>query len=178
MRILAVVGALAIVLAIAAGVFFFGGFYNVAASEEESGPVAWALQRVRQASIARRAAELRPPMSLDDPAVVQAGARAFGERGCKDCHGAPGVEWEKYSEGMQPDPPNLKEVAEVLTPGEIFWAVKNGIRMTGMPSFALIKAEDREIWSIAAFVKKFASVSPEQYKTWTAPAGSAADSSK
>ena len=32
MRILALIGALAILGAIAAGVFFFGGYYNVAAS--------------------------------------------------------------------------------------------------------------------------------------------------
>ena len=42
MRLLAVIGALAIVVAIGAAVFFFFGFYSVAATED-SAPVAWVL---------------------------------------------------------------------------------------------------------------------------------------
>ena len=178
MRSLALIGILAIVIAVAAAVFFIGGFYNVAATDEHPKVVDWALAYVRQASITRHAGNAPPPISLDDPAIVQAGARAFEERGCKDCHGAPGVEWEKYSEGMQPDPPNLKEVAPELSPAEIFWVVKNGIKMTAMPGFSLIKVDDKEIWTIVAFVKKFASVSPADYKAWTSPASPAAGAAK
>ena len=48
---LAVIGVLAILGAIAAVVFFFGGFYNVAASEEDPAIVNWALVHIRRASI-------------------------------------------------------------------------------------------------------------------------------
>jgi len=34
-----------------------------------------------------------------------------------------------------PDPPDLKEVSAERKPGELFWVIKNGIKMTGMPSF-------------------------------------------
>ena len=133
---LAFIGLLAIVVAIAAVGFFFGGFYNVAASEEDPQIVTWALPKVREASIDRHSAGLRPPqgMSLDDQAVIQAGAKAFSQRGCTNCHGGPGVEWAKFSEGLHPDPPELKEVADD-EPRMIFWVIKNGINMTGMPSF-------------------------------------------
>jgi mono/diheme cytochrome c family protein len=57
--------------------------------------------------------------------------------------------------------------------GEIFWVIKNGIGMTGMPSFARIKVQDPEIWAITAFVKKIPSVSPADYKTWTNASASA-----
>ena len=46
--------------------------------------------------------------------------------------------------------------------------IKNGINMTGMPSFARIEVGDEEIWKIAAFVKKLPNVSPEDYKKWSA----------
>ncbi len=108
MRLLAVIGALAIVVAIGAAVYFFGGFYSVAATEEIA-PVAWVLTHVRQASVDRHAAE-GPPMSLDDPALVRAGAHAFVTRSCMNCHGAPGVKWAKFTEGMQPYPPDLKDI--------------------------------------------------------------------
>ena len=109
-------------------------------------------------------------MSLDDAAVVEAGARAFNERGCVNCHGAPGVQWSKWSEGLRPDPPDLKEeIVDHREPRELFWVVKNGIKMTGMPSFGAAEVPDREIWSIVAFLKKLPTVSPENFKTWTAP---------
>jgi len=47
--------------------------------------------------------------------------------------------------------------------------VKNGINMTGMPSFAQAGAKDDEIWSIVAFLKKLPGVSEADYKAWTAP---------
>jgi mono/diheme cytochrome c family protein len=166
-RILAGIGALAIVIAIAAAVFFFGGFYNVAASEPDPGIVNWALTKIRMASIDRHA-RLTSPVDLDSPEVIRAGARAFSERGCANCHGAPGVKWQKFSEGQNPDPPDLKEIAHEREPGQLFWVIKNGIKMTGMPSFGAIGATDTEIWPIVAFVRKLPNISEDDFKAWSA----------
>jgi mono/diheme cytochrome c family protein len=168
MRLLAVIGALAIVAAIGAAVFFFGGFFSVAGTAEDPGFVNWALVHVRLASIDRHATD-RPPSSLDDPALVQAGARVFSERGCVNCHGGPGVEWAKFSEGLRPDPPDLKDVVNDREPRHLFWVIKNGIKMTGMPSFGAIGTDDKDIWSIVAFLKKLPSVSEADFKAWAAP---------
>ena len=165
MKFLSLIGALAILAAIAAGVFFFGGFYNIAATEPDLGVVAWALEHVREASIDRHATAT-PPASFDSPANVQAGARAYAARGCVNCHGAPGVTWAKFSEGLHPDPPDLKDVVKELEPKEIFWVVRNGINMTGMPSFAANVANEMELWQISAFVKKIGDVSEADYKAW------------
>jgi mono/diheme cytochrome c family protein len=168
MRILAVVGALALIVGISAAVFFFGGFYSVAGTVEDPAIVRWALIQVRTASIDRHAQD-RPPASINDPASVQAGAKAFAAHNCANCHGAPGVGWAKFSEGLHPDPPDLKEVVDHISPSQLFWVIKNGINMTGMPSFALAGVKDDEIWSIVAFLKKLPSVSEADYKVWTAP---------
>jgi mono/diheme cytochrome c family protein len=167
-KFLALIGFLAIVGAIAAAVFFFGGFYSVAGTADEPAIVKWILVHVRTASIAKHAKD-KPPMSLDDPTVVKAGAKAFAERGCANCHGAPGVSWAKFSEGLKPDPPDLKDLANERDPEQLFWVIKNGINMTGMPSFGMIEVPDRDIWSIVAFIKKLPSVSEADYKSWTAP---------
>ena len=167
MRILAVIGGLAIVIAIVAASYFLGGFYSVAASSEDAGPVAWALTRVRTASIARRAGD-KPPFALDDIAMIRDGARHYAQYGCPSCHGAPGVEWSKFSEGLNPGPADLSEIAKERDAPAIFWVVKNGIRMTGMPSFGKAGVPDKELWQIAAFVKKLPSVSEADYKSWAA----------
>jgi mono/diheme cytochrome c family protein len=166
MRILAIIGALAIVVVIAAAVFFFGGFYSVAATEQDTGVVAWALVNVRQSSIDRHATDA-PPGSLDDAAVVRTGARAYSQNGCVRCHGGPGVDWSKFSEGLNPGPPDLKEVATELPPRQLFWVIKNGIKMTGMPGFGGIGVSDQDIWAIVAFLKKLPSISNEDFKAWS-----------
>jgi mono/diheme cytochrome c family protein len=170
MRLLAIIGILAILATIGAAVFFFGGFYSVAATAEEPAFVKWALIRVRLASIDRHATD-QPPSSLDDPALVQAGARAFAERGCVNCHGAPGAEWAKFSEGLRPDPPDLTKVVKDREPRHLFWVIKNGVHMTGMPGFALTGTEDKDIWAMVAFLKKLPSVSETDFKAWTAQGG-------
>ena len=72
MKILALIGGLAILIAIGTAVFFFGGFYSVAGTAQDPAIIASALIRVRQASISHHATDI-PPMSLDDPAVVGGG---------------------------------------------------------------------------------------------------------
>jgi mono/diheme cytochrome c family protein len=168
MRRFAVIGILGIVGAVGAAVFFFGGFYSVAGTAYEPAIVKWALVQVRSASINRHAHD-QPPATFNNPVTVQAGARAFAAQGCANCHGAPGVDWAKYSEGLHPDPPDLKELVNDRTPSQLFWVIKNGINMTGMPSFALAGAKDEDIWAITAFLKKLPTVSEADYKAWTAP---------
>ena len=165
MRLLSFIGALGIIVAVCAAVFFFGGFFNIAATEEDPGIVNWALIKVRMASIARHAG-VTPSVNLDDPTIVQAGARAYAMRGCVNCHGAPGAAWQKFSEGLRPDPPDLRDLVKERTPAQLFWVIKNGINMTGMPNFG--EAPDQELWSIVAFLKKLPAVSDEEFKTWSA----------
>ena len=168
MRILAAIGAVAVIAAFGAAVFFLGGFYNVAGTSEDPALVNWALARVRTASIVRHAHDA-PPGNFNDAANVPAGAREFAKHGCAHCHGAPGVNWAKYSEGLHPDPPNLKDVVNDRTPEQLFWVIKNGINMTGMPSFKLAGAKDEDLWLIVAFLKKLPTVAEADYKAWTAP---------
>ncbi len=167
MRILAIIGALAILAAVGAAVFFFGGFWSVAEIEDDPGIVNWALSSVRMASVARHATDT-PPANLDDAATVKSGARAYAAIGCVNCHGGPGVGWAKFSEGLKPIPADLKAMATARTPSELFWVIRNGVKMTGMPSFGLAGAKDEDIWTIVAFIRKLPAVSDADYKAWAA----------
>ena len=99
LKFLASIGVLAILSVVAVAIYFFGGFYNVAGSAGDSDLVTWALTHIRTASIARHAND-SPPVSFSEPASVEAGAQAFSTRGCINCHGGPGVNWAKFSEGL------------------------------------------------------------------------------
>src|SRR5262245_51890058 len=102
------------------------------------GPKTWAMVR----SSLRRRFRLGP-RAPTAPAIPLA-----------QCHGAPGVKWSKFSERLNPGPADLSEIAKERMVSAIFWVVKNGIHMTGMPSFAKIGVPDNQLWQITAFVKK------------------------
>lgn len=166
LRVLALVGLIAIVAAVGAAVYLFEGFYDVAANSGARGLMDRAIERIRDASVSRRATVM-PPTTLNDQQTIQAGARQFSELGCVKCHGAPGIRRDLFGRAMNPGPPGLKTLSE-NDPAEIFWIVKNGIRMTGMPSFGKAGVSDDKIWEVVAFVKKLQAVSADNYKAWTA----------
>ena len=163
---LALIGLLAILGGVGAATFFFGGFFNVAANHPDPNIVNWALVEVRKASVTRRATD-RSPGSLVDPDMIEAGSVAYTKNGCINCHGEPGVQSAKFSEGLDP-PPDLRKVVTDRRPEELFWVIKNGIKMSAMPSFGLDKPPVRNntIWAIVAYLRKLSSVSDANFKAW------------
>src|SRR4051794_36696734 len=57
-------------------------------------------------------------------------------------------------------PPDLAFAAHRYTAPELFWIIKNGIKMTGMPAWA--DHSDEEIWATAAFLQKLGGGMTEQ----------------
>jgi len=47
--------------------------------------------------------------------------------------------------GLYPQPPDLANAATLYSPAELFWIVKNSIKMTGMPSWR--DHSDEELWA-------------------------------
>jgi mono/diheme cytochrome c family protein len=59
-----------------------------------------------------------------------------------------------FGMGLNPAPPDLGDSAAELSPATIFWFAKNGIKMTGMPSFSKMFSEP-ELWAITTYIKTF-----------------------
>ncbi|WP_274425322.1 c-type cytochrome [Chelativorans sp. YIM 93263] len=140
--------------------FVYSGFYNVAATEQHTPPVYWLLQTVMNRSVAVRARDLEVP-DLSSDERFDAGLQLYQDH-CVQCHGAPGVAPAPFSLSMTPVPPAIVQVGLELSAAEIFWTVKHGVKMTGMPGWSF-KLTDEEIWDIAAFVVTAPLLSPSQY---------------
>lgn len=151
--------ALLLLLLVIAAVVAFGGLYPVAASSPHSAPVRWLLTESREHSVKRSAAGLTSPQF--SAADIRLGAGHFKGM-CQECHGGPGAEPEEFAAGMNPRPPNLAKAAGDLSVSEVFWIEKNGLRMTGMPSFAKTDPDD-DLWKVAAFVKAMSKMSAAEY---------------
>ena len=63
--------------------------------------------------------------------------------------------------GLYPQPPDLALTAQAYTDGELFWILKHGIKMTGMPAWT--DHSDKELWTTVAFVRKLPGMTPEDY---------------
>jgi len=99
--------------------------------------------------------------SANDPSALEEGLDHYKEN-CVICHNAPGVPGTEISKGLNPPAPSLDSAdVQELKDGEIFWTIKNGIRMTGMPAFGPTHS-DHEIWEIAAFVRHLPKLTNEE----------------
>src|SRR5438477_1690593 len=75
------------------------------------------------------------PIQADEAAYL-AGAQIYKEH-CAVCHGLPNGQQTAIAQGMFPKAPKLMVGTGVTDdpPGESYWKVAGGIRMTGMPGF-------------------------------------------
>jgi len=142
-------------------IFIYSGWYNVSAMNEESGIIKWVLDTTSNNSIESRSEDISPP-NLNDPEMIGEGFEHYNEM-CVSCHGAPGHEETELSKGLNPPAPYLVKAANFIDAKEMFWATKNGIKMTGMPSWGKTHS-DKKIWAIVAFMKKLPSISAEEYE--------------
>ena len=136
------------------------GSYDVAATRGHAPVVRWAVDTTMRNSVEGQAAELQPPAPITREMLV-AGAHEYAEM-CAHCHAAPGRERSGWAQGMRPQPPHLTRAAREWRPREIFWIVKHGIKMTGMPAFGPTH-EDEALWNVAAFVSQLPGMTAEQY---------------
>lgn len=162
MRFLATLGVLFLTGLAAGGFYMLSGAYNVAATEAHAGPLAWFLDTSMERSVRYHAEEVAIP-DLSDAGLLESGFSHYDAM-CAECHGAPGMEPSEVGQGLNPSPPLLTEEAPEWTPAELFWIVKHGVKMTGMPAFGPTH-EDGDLWALVAFLQELPTMSPEEYRT-------------
>ena len=99
----------------------------------------------------------QPPFGTSED-VYEAGATVYKQQ-CASCHGSPGAD-VPFAKAMYPVAPQLWKkhahgnVVGVSDdePGETFWKVKNGIRLSGMPAFGHVLSAD-EMWDVSLLLK-------------------------
>src|SRR6202167_2496943 len=87
-----------------------------------------------------------------DEVNLTAGAQVYRDN-CAVCHGLPNQKETFIARGMYPHPPKLMEGKGVTDdePGESYWKVANGIRLTGMPGYRN-RLSDTQMWQVARLV--------------------------
>ena len=140
-------------LIVGGGALVVSGGYNVAADVPHWKVTLLLLEAVKDRSIAVHSKGITVP-PLDEESLIQAGFPHFHGT-CRLCHGGPGYPREEFAEGLYPEPPYLSspDLQRELGDRELYWIVKNGLKMTGMPAFGKTHSED-QLWGIVAFLRR------------------------
>jgi len=150
-----------------AGVLLWLGVYDISATDQHLAPTYWLLDTGMRRAVIQRAKRIDVP-PLDDATKVAEGAGYFKAL-CAQCHGAPGVSPEPFALGMLPVPSNLAHSARTWREAELFWTIREGIKMTGMPAWRH-RLDEAQMWSIVAFLRVLPTLSPERYRAVAATA--------
>jgi mono/diheme cytochrome c family protein len=163
LRTLAIVVLIALALAGGAGALVtWLGVYDVSATRQHTAPVFELLDFAMRRSVEARARSIAVPRDLDERAKVVAGAATYRAY-CVQCHGAPGVAPDPFAFGLAPAPANLLAAGRTWQPAEIFWIVRHGIKMSGMPAWQY-RLSDADIWDVVAFVRAMPAMAPRDYE--------------
>lgn len=143
-------------------VLVWSGSYNVAATVPHWKITHWFLEKVREQSIAAHSQGISLP-PLTEQKLIHIGFKNYHAM-CQFCHGAPGYSRTEIAQGLYPSPPELTSgnVLKEQNNAELYWVIKNGIKMTGMPAFGPTHTED-ELWGIVAFVNTLPTLKAEEY---------------
>jgi mono/diheme cytochrome c family protein len=102
--------------------------------------------------VRRGSREAIPPAPSNVKASIEEGEKLFGTE-CAACHGLDGRKPTDAGRWMYPRAADLtsREVQQ-FSDRELFWIVKNGIRLSGMPAFGKVET-DENIWNLVHYVR-------------------------
>ena len=106
--------------------------------------------------VLRSSREGIPPAPADLPASIEKGDKLYATD-CSMCHGSDGRTSTDSGRWMYPRAVDLTSPeVQKYSDRELFWIVKNGIRLSGMPAFGKVES-DEHIWNLVHYVRSLPS---------------------
>ena len=130
---------------------------GMSARQKPSALVTFIAQKLVQLGIRRDARERKNPADTSPGGADVALGRALYETHCQVCHGADGTGKTAAGGGLYPPPLDLSRAALARrnrTDGELFYLVRNGIRMPAWP------LTDEQTWDVVAFLRNLPLTAP------------------
>ncbi len=150
-----------LIVAVCGAIVVVSGIAPIAASSGHWEITKWFLNFSKKRAVATHSMMIEVP-ELDIQAKIVQGAGHY-EIGCRQCHGSPGKSPPRIVSLMTPKPPDIASVVSKREPQELFYIVKHGIMLTGMPAWPSQERDD-EVWSVVAFLLKYPQLSEADYE--------------
>jgi mono/diheme cytochrome c family protein len=121
--------------------------FSLAAVPEPGSNETWMATKAKHLLIARATREGVPPRPLNKAASATQGDELYAIR-CSLCHGQDGHTPSPIGQWMYPRAADLTSAAvRSYSDEELFWILKNGIRLSGMPAFGKLET-DEHLWNV------------------------------
>jgi len=156
----ALVSSLTLVVA-GTALFGFGEFWKLGAISQHPFWLYKSIVLVRDAVTGIDAENVELPEGFAP--VADRGTALLYRENCAPCHGGPGVAPEDFALGMMPVPPPLAGIAGERSAKEIFWFIRNGLKMSGMPAWEG-RLSRAEMLGLTAFVEALPTLTPADYR--------------
>lgn len=162
-----ILGVAVVLLAAAGFVGFLRWAHGFSARDEPPGWEKTLARAARGFAHPRAVRALANPVRLTPQ--VSAEARAHFADHCAVCHGNDGRGQTEIGRNLYPRAPDMTaEDTQSMTDGELFHAIKNGVRLTGMPAWGVDTPEaDAETWQLVHFIRHLPRITPEELAEMT-----------
>jgi mono/diheme cytochrome c family protein len=153
---------IALLTLIIGSLFIWLGVFNISATEKHWPVTTRLIELVRERSIHVRSSDIEVP-PLGSAEMIRSGAQNY-EAMCAQCHLAPDMEPTELNVGLYPQPPVFyRSDHSVYDPAAAFWTIKNGLKLTGMPSWGASHT-DQQIWELVAFISELNGMGQDKYE--------------
>jgi len=93
------------------------------------------------------------PVRCSEEAVAE--GRAHWADHCATCHANNGSGDSMFGRGMYPKPPDMRrQETQRQSDGKLYYTIKNGVRLSGMPAFGDPGDHDTDTWKLVCFVRQ------------------------
>jgi mono/diheme cytochrome c family protein len=93
------------------------------------------------------------------PSVLEEASAHWADH-CALCHGNDGRGQTEMGQRLYPRPPDMTQPGtQTLSDGELYHAIQNGIRLSGMPAWGEARTDDASTWGLVAFIRHLPALS-------------------
>jgi mono/diheme cytochrome c family protein len=126
--------------------------FTLSALPEPGRTETFVANRVKHFLVRRSSREGIPPAPADRQSSIKEGEKLFGTE-CAACHGTSGHRPTDAGRWLYPRSADLTSPdSQSYSDRELFWIVKNGIRLSGMPAFGKVES-DEHVWDLVHYVR-------------------------
>lgn len=154
-----------ILLLIAAMFIFILYLHRTGLSSRRSPPAleVFAAEQVRHWTVPADAGKLTNPTRTDAGAIEH--GRVHWADHCANCHANNGSGDTEMGRNLYPRAPDMRgKGTQSLSDGELYYIIRNGIPMTGMPAWGdpSLGNEDAETWTLVSFIRHLPNLSRDE----------------
>lgn len=156
-------------ITIAIGLLLLGGlavailmvYRGFSARDQPSWIEASLAASMREAAIPSRYKTTKNPMTVTPDVLHE--AKAHWADHCAVCHANNGSGDTMFAKGLYPKPPDMRlQGTQQMSDGQLYYTIKNGVRMSAMPAFGELGDNDLATWKLVAFIRHIPSLTQNE----------------